>query len=76
MYVLYCMYFVYCTKNDDREKYTQTFSTKRLMNTLPADAVRRIEDAAAALITAGNPNPTNDQVRAHLAAARCRTSLR
>ncbi len=36
------------------------------MNTLPADAVRRIEDAAAALITADNPNPTNDQVRAHL----------
>ena len=58
------MYFVYCTKNDDREKYTKTFSTKRLMNTLPADAVRRIEYAAAALITAGNPNPTNDQVRA------------
>ena len=36
------------------------------MSTLPADTVRRIEDAAAALIAAGNPNPTNDQVRAHL----------
>ncbi|MFU0872724.1 DNA-binding protein [Kluyvera sichuanensis] len=36
------------------------------MMNLPADTVRRIEDAAAALIAAGNPNPTNDQVRAHL----------
>lgn len=36
------------------------------MSTLPADTVRRIEDAAAALIAAGNPNPTNEQVRAHL----------
>ncbi|ELA5174510.1 DNA-binding protein [Salmonella enterica subsp. enterica serovar Newport] len=33
---------------------------------LPADTVRRIEDAAAALMAAGNPNPTNEQVRAHL----------
>lgn len=33
---------------------------------LPADTVRRIEDAAAALIAAGNPNPTNVQVRDHL----------
>lgn len=33
---------------------------------LPADTVRRIEDAAATLIAAGNPNPTNEQVRAHL----------
>ncbi|AVX40599.1 MULTISPECIES: DNA-binding protein [Yersinia] len=36
------------------------------MTNLPADTVRRIEDAAAALIAAGNPNPTNEQVRAHL----------
>ena len=36
------------------------------MSTLSADTVRRIEDAAAALIAAGNPNPTNEQVRAHL----------
>lgn len=36
------------------------------MMNLPADTVRRIEDAAAALIAAGNPTPTNDQVRAHL----------
>lgn len=37
---------------------------------LPADTVRRIEEAAAALIAAGNPNPTNEQVCAHLGAAR------
>ncbi len=36
------------------------------MNTLPPETVRRIEDAATALIAAGTPNPTNDQVRAHL----------
>lgn len=33
---------------------------------LSPDVVRRIEDAAAALIAAGNGNPTNDQVRQHL----------
>ena len=36
------------------------------MSTLSADTVRRIEDAATALIAAGNPNPTNEQVRQHL----------
>ncbi|MBM6608424.1 DNA-binding protein [Enterobacteriaceae bacterium RIT814] len=36
------------------------------MSTLPPETVRRIEDAAAALIAAGTPNPTNEQVRAHL----------
>lgn len=36
------------------------------MANLSPDTVRRIEDAAAALIAAGNPNPTNEQVRAHL----------
>lgn len=36
------------------------------MSTLPPETVRRIEDAAAALIAAGIPNPTNEQVRAHL----------
>lgn len=36
------------------------------MTPLPPDTVRRIEDAAAALIAAGTPNPTNEQVRAHL----------
>ncbi len=36
------------------------------MTTLSPDTVRRIEDAAAALIAAGNLNPTNEQVRAHL----------
>lgn len=37
------------------------------MSKLPSpDMVRRIEDAAAALIAAGNPNPTNVQVRDHL----------
>lgn len=37
------------------------------MSKLPSpDMVRRIEDAAAALIAAGIPNPTNVQVRDHL----------
>ncbi|HGM7056991.1 DNA-binding protein [Serratia marcescens] len=34
--------------------------------TLSPDIVRRIEDAAAALIAAGNATPTNEQVRQHL----------
>lgn len=37
------------------------------MSKLPSpDTVRRIEDAAAALIATGTPNPTNVQVRDHL----------
>ncbi|WP_337993713.1 DNA-binding protein [Pectobacterium carotovorum] len=36
------------------------------MTAIPADTTRRIEDAAAALIAAGTPNPTNEQVRQHL----------
>lgn len=37
------------------------------MSKLPSpDMVRRIEDAAAALIAAGTPNPTNVRVRDHL----------
>lgn len=36
------------------------------MSTLPPETVRRIENAAAALIAAGTPNPTNEQVRQHL----------
>ncbi|EOQ9502961.1 DNA-binding protein [Escherichia coli] len=36
------------------------------MTSLSPDTVRRIEDAAAALIAAGTPNPTNEQVRQHL----------
>lgn len=36
------------------------------MSTLPPETVRRIENAAAALIAAGTPNPTNEQVRTHL----------
>ena len=36
------------------------------MTTLSPDTVRRIEDAAAALIAAGTLNPTNEQVRQHL----------
>ncbi|EPG8407003.1 DNA-binding protein [Klebsiella pneumoniae] len=36
------------------------------MTSLSSDTVRRIEDAAAALIAAGTPNPTNEQVRQHL----------
>lgn len=36
------------------------------MDQLPPNTVRRIEDAAAALIAAGTPNPTNEQVRQHL----------
>lgn len=39
------------------------------MSHVPPDITRRIEDAAAALIAAGTPNPTNDQVRQHLGAA-------
>lgn len=36
------------------------------MDQLPPNTIRRIEDAAAALIAAGTPNPTNEQVRQHL----------
>ncbi|MGM8330288.1 DNA-binding protein [Enterobacter hormaechei subsp. xiangfangensis] len=36
------------------------------MTALSPDTVRRIEDAVAALIAAGTPNPTNEQVRQHL----------
>ncbi|WP_323612619.1 DNA-binding protein [Pectobacterium versatile] len=36
------------------------------MNLPAPEMVRRIEDAAAALIAAGTPNPTNEQVRQHL----------
>ncbi|EKA7110575.1 DNA-binding protein [Salmonella enterica] len=37
------------------------------MSKLPSlDMVRRIEDAAAALIATGTPNPTKAQVRDHL----------
>lgn len=36
------------------------------MTMLFPDTVRRIEDAAAALIAASNRNPTNEQVRQHL----------
>lgn len=36
------------------------------MTTLSPDTVRRIEDAAAALIAAGTLNPTNEQVRQYL----------
>lgn len=36
------------------------------MSYVPPDITLRIEDAAAALIAAGTPNPTNDQVRTHL----------
>jgi hypothetical protein len=34
--------------------------------TLPSKTIYKIEDAAAALIADGNPNPTNEQVRAKL----------
>lgn len=46
------------------------------MTTLSPNTVRRIEDTVAALIAAGNLNPTNEQVRQHLAAAPCHTSPR
>lgn len=36
------------------------------MTAIPADTVSRIEDAARALIAAGNPSPTNVQVREYL----------
>lgn len=70
MYCMYYMYYVYPV-------YYTFFYTGRTMAPLPAnrsqtittlspDTVRRIEDAAAALIAAGTPNPTNEQVRQHL----------
>ncbi|ENF1950589.1 DNA-binding protein [Salmonella enterica subsp. enterica] len=63
---MYCVYCMYCVQNTVRLKCMHTFLTEYFMTNLPADTVRRIEDAAAALIAAGNPNPTNEQVRQHL----------
>jgi DNA repair exonuclease SbcCD ATPase subunit len=45
---------------------SDTDTRRHPVSTLPPETVRRIEDAAAALIAAGNPNPTNEQVRQHL----------
>ncbi|WP_322101166.1 DNA-binding protein [Salmonella enterica] len=66
LYCMFCMYYMYCVQNTVRLKYMHTFLTEYFMTNLPADTVRRIEDAAAALIAAGNSNPTNEQVRQHL----------
>jgi len=41
-------------------------SLEHIMSTLTSETVRRIEDASVALITAGTPNRTNEQVRAHV----------
>jgi hypothetical protein len=61
LYYLYCVFFV--PEYNDRipDQIGALF-----MSTLSPDTVRRIEDAAAALIAAGTPNPTNEQVRQHL----------
>ncbi|EDH3351000.1 hypothetical protein GC897_13230 [Salmonella enterica] len=63
---MFCMYYMYCVQSVVRLKYIHAFCAEYFMTNLPADTVRRIEDAAAALIAAGNPNPTNEQVRQHL----------
>lgn len=67
-YHMYDMYFLYCVFfSTAYNPVTAPLSTPEpIMSTLPPETVRRIEDAAAALIAAGNPNPTNEQVRQHL----------
>jgi hypothetical protein len=61
LYFVYCVFFVPEYNDVIPDKIGATF-----MSTLSPDTVRRIEDAAAALIAAGTPNPTNEQVRQHL----------
>lgn len=59
LYVLF-VFYVLCIFNT--RSTTAPFPEKPE----PGHTVRRIEDAAAALIAAGTPNPTNEQVRQHL----------
>ncbi|MDI1023795.1 DNA-binding protein [Escherichia coli] len=64
MYYLYCMYCVFFIPGVRWRHSLRNRS--QTMTSLSPDTVRRIEDAAAALIAAGTPNPTNEQVRQHL----------
>ncbi|EEQ1834847.1 hypothetical protein GRQ60_004011 [Escherichia coli] len=64
MYELYCMYCVFFIPGIRWRHSLRNRS--QTMTSLSPDTVRRIEDAAAALIAAGTPNPTNEQVRQHL----------
>lgn len=71
MYNLYCVYdsyYMYCVFSPRSVKSSHRPCTfpEHIMSTLPPETVRRIEDAAAVLIAAGIPNPTNEQVRQHL----------
>ncbi|HAS1135164.1 TPA: hypothetical protein I3806_004623 [Enterobacter cloacae] len=64
---MYCVYCVYCVIFTPSVRWRHSLRNRsQTMTTLSPDTVRRIEDAAAALIAAGNLNPTNEQVRQHL----------
>ncbi|MBY6260057.1 DNA-binding protein [Phytobacter diazotrophicus] len=64
---MYYMYFVYCVFFTPGVRWRHSLRNRsQTMTTLSPDTVRRIEDAAAALIAAGTPNPTNEQIRQHL----------
>ncbi|HCA1849183.1 TPA: DNA-binding protein, partial [Citrobacter freundii] len=64
---MYYMYYVYCVFFTPGVRWRHSLRNRsQTMTTLSPDTVRRIEDAAAALIAAGTPNPTNEQVRQHL----------
>ncbi|ELE9684020.1 DNA-binding protein [Enterobacter kobei] len=64
---MYYLYYVYCVFFTPGVRWHHSLRNRsQTMTTLSPDTVRRIEDAAAALIAAGTPNPTNEQVRQHL----------
>ncbi|EGE3917924.1 hypothetical protein DLW79_26695 [Escherichia coli] len=64
---MYCMYELYCVFFIPGIRWRHSLRNRsQTMTSLSPDTVRRIEDAAAALIAAGTPNPTNEQVRQHL----------
>ncbi|MIX29370.1 DNA-binding protein [Salmonella enterica subsp. enterica serovar Livingstone] len=64
---MYYLYFMYCVFFTPGVPWRHSLRNRsQTMTTLSPDTVRRIEDAAAALIAAGTPNPTNEQVRQHL----------
>ncbi|HCS2231414.1 TPA: DNA-binding protein, partial [Shigella sonnei] len=64
---MYYLYYVYCVFFTPGVRWRHSLINRsQIMTTLSPDTVRRIEDAAAALIAAGTPNPTNEQVRQHL----------
>nr|EKW1760111.1 DNA-binding protein [Klebsiella pneumoniae] len=64
---MYYMYYVYCVFFIPGVRWRHSLRNRsQTMTSLSSDTVRRIEDAAAALIAAGTPNPTNEQVRQHL----------